>query len=87
MSPVNREEFEKKKESLCVDKKSQKDKRQNIAAEKMSNFSEARFSPLTLNDCVALGLAKVDQRPLDFNRIKGIITDFKNNVYQTGTIQ
>ena len=48
MSPVNREEFEKKLESLCVDKKSQKDKRQKIAAEKMSNFSEARFPPLVL---------------------------------------
>ena len=36
---------------------------------------------------VALGLAKVDQGPLDFNRITGIITDFKNSIYKTGTIQ
>ncbi|XP_051165171.1 KRAB-A domain-containing protein 2-like [Leptopilina boulardi] len=60
-------------------------KRQKIAAEKMVTFSQELFPPLSIGDCVTITIPSVDRGPLDFGKIFGIITDFKNGVYQVGT--
>ncbi|XP_051167419.1 uncharacterized protein LOC127285448 [Leptopilina boulardi] len=51
----------------------------------MVTFSQELFPPLSIGDCVTITIPSVDRGPLDFGKIFGIITDFKNGVYQVGT--
>ncbi|XP_043467654.1 uncharacterized protein LOC122501927 [Leptopilina heterotoma] len=60
-------------------------KRQKAAAEKMVTFSQELFPPLSIGDCVTMSVPSVDRGPLDFNKIFGVVTDFRNGVYQVGT--
>ena len=66
---------------------SQKDcfERTKKAAEKMTSSSNKRFVPLEIGDCVSLRVPDVDQGPLDFPNILGIILDKKDDLYQIGT--
>ena len=50
-------------------------------AKRMIIFSEERFPPLSVGDTIKLSVPTIDQGPLDFNNIFGVITQFKNNVY------
>lgn len=60
-------------------------KRQTIAAEKMTDFSEKKFPPLEIGECVTLAISKFDRGPLDFANIIGVISAKENGVYQIGT--
>ena len=51
-------------------------------AKRMMFFSEEKFQSLTFGDTITLSVPTVDRGLLDFNNIFGVITQFKNNVYQ-----
>lgn len=59
--------------------------KQKVAAAKMVTFSEELFPQLQVNECVTLSVPQVDRGPLDLKSIFGVVTDFRNGVYQIGT--
>lgn len=59
--------------------------RQKQAAEKMLNFSTTAFPPLRIGETVTVAVPSVDQGPLDFPSIYGLIINVKNDSYQIGT--
>ena len=50
----------------------------------MVTFSEEKFPLLSVGDIITLSVPTVDRGPLDFNNIFGVVTQFKNDVYQVG---
>ena len=56
-----------------------------VGADKMVALSRKKFSDVAIGTHVTIPVPKFDRGPLDSNNISGIISDFRNGVYQIST--
>lgn len=57
-----------------------------VQAEKMLTVTRKILPDISVGDCVLVNVNKVDRSPGDPQNIIAVITDFKNGVYQVGSV-